>query len=134
MPSFTDQRERLRRTVQNALDGAIYESSRREEDGRMLVIEAKRPDGRRVGIRFRGVRESEASEAPLPGSSLRLRGVDSAAPLSVIGFFFPFLRPGSGGVARVRIEIGTARLEIVCEDAEWWEGTGAPGDSGGSTP
>jgi hypothetical protein len=119
--AFTDQQERLRRILQNALAGATYETSRPEEDGHMLVIEARRADGKQIGLRFRGVRESEATAVPVEGSSLRLQSVGSANRFSLIGLFFPFLRPGSRGAARVRIEIGAARLEVVCEDAEWWE-------------
>ena len=44
-PSFTDQRERLRRLLHNALDGATYEGSRTQDDGRLLVIDARRSGG-----------------------------------------------------------------------------------------
>lgn len=130
--AFTDQRERLRRVLHNALSGSAYESTRSEEDGRTLLLEARRADGRRVGIRFRGVRDSEASQAPAPGSELRLRGVGSADRFSFLGLLFPLLRPTGIGYARVRIEAGGARLDIVCQDAEWWEDDAAPAEPGGS--
>jgi hypothetical protein len=124
--AFTDQRERLRRIVESALTGATYESSREEEGGRMLVIEAKRADGRHIGLRFRGVRDSEATEAPAPGASLRLKTVGSAEKFSLLRLFFPLARTPGSGAARVRIEAGSARLDIVCEDAEWWEADEPP--------
>jgi hypothetical protein len=117
---FTNQRDRLRRVVENALANATYESSR-EEDGRLLVLEARRrPDGKYVVLRFRGVRQSDATETPVSGSSLRLVSIGSAEKFSLLRLFFPFARAGSGA-ARVRIDAGAARLDIVCEDAEWWE-------------
>jgi hypothetical protein len=129
--AFTDQRERLRRTVRNALDGAAYQTSRSEESGRMLVVEARRPDGRLVGVRFRGVRDSKSTEEPVAGATLRLRAVDS--PGSLIGLLVPpLLRGPSSSYVRVRIEAGTARLDIVCQDAEWWEDEAAPHQTPGS--
>ena len=116
--AFTDQRERLRRVVRNAIDGCAYEASREEEGGRMLVIEARRPDGRRVGLRFRGVRSSEATAEPASGSTLRLGSVGG---FSLLRLLFPVHRPSGFESVRVRIEAGEARLDIVCEDAEWWE-------------
>ena len=123
---FTNQRERLRRVVENALSGATYESSR-PEDGRLLLLEARR-SGKQVFVRFRGVRQSDATATPESGADLRLVNVGSAERFSLMRFFFPFARPGSGA-ARVRIEAGAARLDIVCEDAEWWESE-APHTSG----
>ncbi len=122
---FTDQSLRLRRIVENALTGATYESSR-EEEGRLLVIEGRR-DGRSVFLRLRGVSRSEASETPAQGAALALRGV-SASRGSCLGLFLPFIFRRDPGAAHVRIDIGTARLEVVCEDAEWWdEQAGATG-------
>jgi hypothetical protein len=119
--AFTDQRGRLRSVLQNALTGSTYEATRREEDFRTLVLEGRRADGRLVGVRFRGVRDSEASRSPDPGSALRLRSVGSADRFSFLGLLFPFARPTGFGFARVRIDAGDARLDIVCQDAEWWE-------------
>jgi hypothetical protein len=124
--AFTDQRERLRRIVANALDGATYESSH-EEEGRLLVFEVRR-SGKPIVLRFRGVSKSDASEAPASGSTIRLLGVGSADKFWLLRLLFPLPRAGSNS-ARVRIEAGAARLDIVCEDAEWWE-SDAPNASG----
>jgi hypothetical protein len=118
--AFTDQRDRLRRIVENALTGTSYQASHQEEP-RLLVLEARRPDGREVIVRFRGVRESEANATPVPGSDIQRLSVGSAEKFSLVRLFFPFIRGAGSGAARVRIETGNARLEIVCEDAEWWE-------------
>jgi hypothetical protein len=124
--NFTDQRERLRRIVHNALDGTKYESSRPEEDGRLLVVEAKRPDGTIVAVRFRGVRSSDADALPAAGTSLRLQSVSTGGGFWLLGLLIPAFRGLPRGTARVRIEAGSTRLEVVCEDAEWWEETSNP--------
>lgn len=93
----------------------------------MLVVEARRPNGAHVTLRFRGVSNSEATSTPAPGSPLKLGGIGSTEGFSLAGFFFPFLRRATPGYARVRIDAGDARLEIVCQDAEWWEEPGVPG-------
>lgn len=125
--AFTDQRLRLRRILANALEGAAYDSSRTEDGGRTLVIHGRRRDGRPVTVRFRGVRQSQADSEPTAGSSLRVRSVASAGRFSWLALFFPFARRDAGA-SRVRIEAGASKLEIVCEDAEWWEeeATGGP--------
>lgn len=123
--AFTDQRLRLRRILANALEGAAYDSSRTEEGGRTLVIRARRRDGQPVTVRFRGVRQSEADVEPAAGSNVRVRSVGAANRLSFLALLFPFLARDAGA-SRVRIEAGAARLDIVCEDAEWWEDQ-APG-------
>ena len=115
---FTNQRDRLRKVVENALNGATYLSSR-EEDGRMLLLQARRA-GKYVFVRFRGVRQSDATATPDAGVGIRFVNVGSSEKFSLVRLFFPFVRTGSGA-ARVRIEAGAARLDIVCEDAEWWE-------------
>ena len=117
---FTDQRGRLRRIVENALAGAVYESSREEEE-RQLLIEARREDGSRVYLRFRGVERSDSTATPTAGSPLRLAGVGGSG--SAIDLILPWLRlfRARSNAVRVRIEVGAARLDIVCEDAEWWE-------------
>jgi hypothetical protein len=126
-PSFTDQNGRVRRIVEAALAGdSVYEASRSEEAGRFVVIEARRADGRGVGVRFRGVRESTMSSEPEAGAALRLRGV-GAPGLSWLRLFLPGMRNVGGGYVRVRIEAGAAMLDIVCQDAEWWER--APGEA-----
>lgn len=130
--AFTDQRERLRRIVESALAGATYESSR-EEDGRLLVIEARRPAGGRVYLRFRGVQRSESTQALAPGSSLRLASVGSPGGSSLLDLVLPFLRffRTRSNALRVRIEAGAARLDILCEDAEWWEEEAAANPANG---
>ncbi len=120
---FTDQRTRLRRILDNALEGAFYDSSEREAAGRVLVLHAHRADGRPIAVTFRGVNDSQASQEPPVGASLRLKGVDllSPGPLSLLGSLFPQFRSPGPGYARVRIEAGVARLDIVCQDVDWWE-------------
>lgn len=124
--NFTDQRARLRRILENSVDGALYDSSETEEDGRMVVLHAHRQGGQRVSVRLRGVSSSDATEDPRPGDAMSLRGVDLVNPgcLSLLAFAFPRLRSPGSGYARVRIDAGAARLDIVCQDAEWWEDTG----------
>jgi hypothetical protein len=126
--AFTDQRARLRRILENALAGALYDSSEREAGGRVLVIHAHRGNSRPVTVTFRGVKDSEATAVPVPGASLRLSSVGAVGGglSSLLGFVIPQLRSPGPGYARVRIDAGAARLDIVCQDAEWWEDD-APG-------
>ena len=133
--NFTDQHQRLRRIVENALEGATYRASH-EEEPRLLVLEAVRPDGRHVTLRFRGVKVSEASATPEAGATMRLLGVGSAERFSILRFliFIPRTRYAGQDYARVRIEAGSARLDIVCQDAEWWEDEAGPGAAGETTP
>jgi hypothetical protein len=123
---FTDQRGRLRRILENSIDGCLYDSSETEEEGRMVVLHGHRRDGGAVSVRFRGVNSSDATEAPVPGVVLDVRSVDILRPgcLSLLAFAFPRFRSPGPGYARVRIDAGAARLDIVCQDAEWWEDTG----------
>ena len=132
---FTDQNQRLRRTVENALEGAAYAASH-EEEPRLLVLEATRSDGRHVTLRFRGVRDSEASATPESGAPMRLLSVGSADGFSLLRLLILIPRPHVAGAnyMRVRIEAGAARLEIVCQDAEWWEDEAGPGAPGEATP
>ncbi|HLG10931.1 MAG TPA: hypothetical protein VI876_04145 [Dehalococcoidia bacterium] len=120
---FTDQRARLRRILENALQGALYDSSEREADGRVVVLHAHRSGGGPVTVTFRGVGDSQATQEPVAGASLHLRGVEvhRLGLTSLLGLFFPQMRSPGSGYARVRIEAGDARLDIVCQDAEWWE-------------
>jgi hypothetical protein len=128
---FTDQRTRLRRILENSLEGALYDSSVTEEDGRVVVLHAHRPDGERVSVRFLAVTSSDATEEPQPGAYLTVRGVDvrQGGCLSLLMGFAFFLAPRPrapvAGSARVRIDAGSARLDIVCQDAEWWEDAGS---------
>jgi hypothetical protein len=118
--SEVDQRQRIRRILENALSGCTYVSSK-SEAGDMLVLKARRANGRGVTVRFRAVRDSEATDVPSPGEPLRLRKVGSGDKRSLIGMLLPILRPPGPAYARVTIEAGTARMDIVCQDAEWWE-------------
>jgi hypothetical protein len=124
--AFTDQRARLRRILQNALTNATYESSEREPDGRTLVLHALRA-GRGVTVTFRGVRDSKANQEPSPGAPVSLNSVHIRSGLIALLDFllpdrlFPNVKSVTAGYARVRIDAGAARLDIVCQDAEWWE-------------
>jgi hypothetical protein len=119
--SEVNQKERLSRIVGNALDGSTYESTRSEEDGKMLVLQARRSDGRQVNLRFRAVRESEATADIEAGSPLRLKSVGSGTKRSILGLLVPILRTPAPQYSRVTIEAGAARLQVVCQDVEWWE-------------
>ena len=124
--SFTDQNGRIRRTLQVALaEGSVFEKSRSEDGGRMVVIEARRMDGTRVAVRFRGVQKSTMSLEPEAGTALRLLGVGPAG-VNLLRLFFPRVGSMAGGLVRVRIDAGSAQLEIVCQDAEWWEEESQP--------
>jgi len=128
MSAFTDQGQRLRLIVSKALDGASFSASRAEEGGRHLVIEAVRPDGRRVAVRFRAVQDAEATTGTNVGSLLKLRKVQAGPTGSrLLGLLFPAFRGIPRGVCRVRIDAGSAQLDIVCQDAEWWEDEAQPG-------
>jgi hypothetical protein len=124
--AFTDQRGRLRRILQNALANTTYESSERQSDGRVLVLHARRA-GRAVTVTFRGVHDSTATQEPSLGASLSLGAIQIRSGwLSLLDFLlpdavFPQVKAVRSGYARVRIEAGAARLDIVCQDAEWWE-------------
>lgn len=122
MSSFTDQSGRIGRIVSNALDGTSFVASYPEEGGRHLVIEAMRPGGRKVGVRFRAVSDAEATAGTVVGSALQVRSV-AGGPTGCLplGWLFPQFRGIPRGVSRVRISAGNARLDIVCQDAEWWE-------------
>jgi hypothetical protein len=104
--------------LENALAASVFEAAR-EEDGRIVVIETRRGDGRRIGLRFRGVQSSNAASADA-GAALKLKGVN-AAGRGLLGMVIPGMRGPSIGYARVRIEAGGALLDIVCQDVEWWE-------------
>lgn len=121
--AFTDQRGRIRRILENSLEGSTYESSETEEQGRMVVVRGRRSGGGGVAVRFRAVASSDASTDPEPGAPISVRSVGLVNPgcLSVLGFLFPRFRSPGPGYARVRMEAGAARLDIVCQDAEWWE-------------
>jgi hypothetical protein len=126
--AFTNQTDRLRRIVSNALDGTTYQTSYIEEqERRHLVIEARRADGRLVNVRFRAVKDSVATADVPAGAPLRLNSVAAGGGCLVPSRFFPHLFPNvPAGSARVRIRAGDVRLDIVCEDAEWFEDEAPP--------
>jgi hypothetical protein len=41
--------------------------------------------------------------------------------VSFVSRFFPLIKPPGPAYARARIHAGPATLEVVCQDAEWWE-------------
>jgi len=125
--NFTDQQGRMRRILENSIEGTLYDSSETEEEGHMVVLHGHRQDGTKVSVRFRAVFSSDASEEPEPGAVMSVRGVDLVRPgcLSALGFVFPRFRTVGAGNTRVRIDAGAARLDIVCQDAEWWDDTGS---------
>jgi hypothetical protein len=121
MHEFPHPKNRIRRVVEGALEGTTFVSSQSEDGGKAVVIQARRTDGAQVGVRFRGVRESETTAEPAPGSPLRVRKVGSGNKFSPLSFLLPILRPPGPAYARVTIEAGVSRIQIVCQDAEWWE-------------
>ena len=127
VPALLDPRDRLQRIISNALDRTTYESSREEESGRLLVIEARKTNGQRVVLRLRGVKSSESSSEPSTGGLLRLKGVGPPGNFLQRLAGWPFHKPFQAEY-RVTIQAGTARLDVVCQDAEWWQ---EPGTTGG---
>jgi hypothetical protein len=124
MNAHVDPKARLRGIISRAIQGCSYESSHKEDGDRVLVLEARRPDGARVGLRFLGLKSSETDSEPARGAPLRLRGVGDPSG-SLLRLLLPSMLRTPPLAARVRIEAGSARLEIVCEDVEWWEEGGA---------
>lgn len=121
MHEFPGPQDRIRRILDNALVDCTYLSSRSESNGANFVLIARRSDGRQVGVRFRGVRDGDgASAGPEPGLPLTLRSVKGESS-GLISRLFPIFKPPGPAYARVRIDAGPATLEIVCQDAEWWE-------------
>ncbi len=116
-----DPHARLRTVVRTAFADASYESAEPKE-GAQFIITGRRSDGRKVHVRFRGVTEAEATD-PSQEGPLRLASVRSAERFSLMRLLFPFAyHPPTVGSSRVRINAGTGTIEVVCQDAEWWEG------------
>jgi hypothetical protein len=126
MHEFPHPKNRVRRIVEAALADSTYVSSQSEGDGSQLLLQARRTDGRRVSVRFRGVRESEATAEPEFGTPLRVVKVGNGNSFNIVSTLLPILRPPGPPHARVTIQAGSARLDIVCQDAEWWEDEASP--------
>ena len=122
MQEFPGPQDRVRRILQNALVDCSFVASRAENGGREFVLQTRRSDGRGVGVRFRGVRDSGGGgdTQPDPGTPLKLRTVKREG-VSLVSRLFPFFKPPGPAYARVTIDAGPATLTIVCQDAEWWE-------------
>ena len=120
MHEFPGPQDRIRRILDNALVDCTYVSSQPEGEGARLVLLARRADGRTVGVRFRGVRDGAGGVGPEPGVPLTVRSVRREG-LSLVNRLFPLFKPPGPTYARVRIDAGPATLDIVCQDAEWWE-------------
>ena len=120
MNEFPGPQDRIRRVLNTALVDCTYVSSQPEGDGSIFVLLARRPDGREVGVRFRGVKNSTGDSGPAAGAALTVKSVKREG-LSLVSRFFPILKPPGPMYARVRIDAGPATLDIVCQDAEWWE-------------
>ena len=121
MNEFPSPHERIRRVLDSALSsGSTYLDSQDEANGGTYTLRARRGDGREVGVRFRGVSNGMEAAGPDSGLPLTVRDVKRVSG-SVLSRLFPLLKPPGQAYARVRIEVGAAVLEIVCQDAEWWE-------------
>lgn len=127
MHEFPSPKDRIRRILEAALAGCTYVSSRNLDDGSTLTLEALSSEGRQVNLRFRGVRESESTAVPEPGAAMSLKSVGRGNKFSLLSTLLPILKPPSPSYARVRIDAGAARLDIVCQDVEWWEDQAPPG-------
>jgi len=133
--AFTDQRDRMKRTLNNALAGATYESSH-EEGPSILVLEARRVEGgQHIGVRFLGVQRWDGSFEPSPGTPIVLRGVTSSSKgiSFLLSLLNPYARTRLVTGSRVRIDVGAARLDIECQDVEWWQDDAAPGETSAVT-
>ena len=120
MHEFPSPDVRIKRILDNALGACTYISASKDADAHMLVLHTLRTNGRRVGVRFRGVKESETTGEPTSGASIKVRSVKKEGG-SVVGRLFWIYKAPELPNARVRIDAGPATLDIVCQDAEWWE-------------
>jgi hypothetical protein len=114
-----DPRARIRNILTAALNGCSYSSSHKDGD-RVLVLEALRANGKQVHVRFLGLKTSDTDTEPAIGAPLKLVSVGDSDS-SLLRMFIPRVLRTASHSARVRIEAGPAKLEIVCEDVEWWE-------------
>jgi hypothetical protein len=119
MIPHVDPRARIRNTLRAALTDCTYASSHKDGD-HVLVLEARRANGKQVNLRFLGLKSSDTDAEPAAGTPLKLLGVGDPDS-SILRLFTPRMLRTPSHSARVRIEAGPAKLEIVCEDVEWWE-------------
>jgi hypothetical protein len=122
MHEFPGPEARIRRILETALVDCAFVSSHAEDGGRQFVLQARRSGGRGVGVRFRGMKDAapETMRSPDPGTPLKVRSV-KRDHISLVSRLFPIFKPPGPAYARVRIDAGPATLDIVCQDAEWWE-------------
>jgi hypothetical protein len=120
MHEFPGPHDRIRRVLETALTGCTYVSTQSEGDGTLLVLQARKPDGRGVGVRFRAVKSFETNVPPETGAPITVKSVKRHG-VSFVSRFFPLIKPPGPAYARARIHAGPATLEVVCQDAEWWE-------------
>jgi hypothetical protein len=122
---------RLQRILENAVTDSTYWSSTVPQS-RQLLLEMRRR-GKRVNVLFRGVSDSSTQAEPEKGVPLKLSRIRGASGWSWRRLL-PIPVPDRMAAAqRVTIAAGGAKLEIVCEDADWWEDE-APSDDFGSNP
>jgi hypothetical protein len=114
-----DPRARIRNIINRALSGSTYQASHKDGD-RILVLEARRANGKQVNVRFLGMKSSDTDTEPDRGAALKVVSVGEP-DTSVLRVFMPRVLRVPSHAVRVRIEVGKAKLEIVCEDVEWWE-------------
>ena len=121
MNEFPGPEQRIRRVLTSAITGeCTYLSSGPEGDSR-FTLRVQRDDGRIAGVRFFGLREPGSAQGPETGTPLRIKRVGSVSSLVRWVPLLRLIQPPGPPYARVTIEAGPATLEIVCQDAEWWE-------------
>src|SRR5688500_6396218 len=103
MHEFPHPKNRIRRIVESALVDSTYVSSESEGTGGTLLLKARRSNGKRVNVRFRGVRESDATAEPESGTPLRVAKVSNGNRFNIVSTFFPILKPPGTPHARVTI-------------------------------
>jgi hypothetical protein len=104
---------RLRRLLTSAIDGTSFISV--EEEGGKVVLAARR-NGLALHVRFLGVKSKTLPDDVPSGTVLKVRKVTEAGSL----LRRIFLRSAMSQ-SRVTIQAGDSVIEVVCEDAEWWE-------------
>ncbi len=84
MNEFPGPQDRIRRVLDNALVDCTYVSSHTEEGG-TFVLQARRGDGRGVGVRFRGLRDPEAGSDRQPDPDAPLKSPQRETRRSIAG-------------------------------------------------